>query len=282
VINFYVDTSREETIFFEGEIVKDDSVVIDNDDPLYFVVDLKYLRRAESFSAEPGSVWLLDTTVPHQVLPTAHTEKFRELVQIYFMDATFDEVSAAFEKWKRYELVELDNLEGVQREVLSTFPPSLGPEVYFQQVSLHGMPSLLKSLEKLGIAQDIIDYAFVITYDERSHHYIHRDAFNCRSISQIALNIPISGCENTRLAFYKRERGAPQILHQDVAGGVSEPFIVYSPNDVVEVDGISYSDAAVLWRITNIHDVVGTVGKRITLSIRFKDDSLISHLTSAL
>ena len=66
VINFYLETNGEVTSFWEGEVTPDDSIVSDNGNG-YWNLQLDLLTETESFIAQTGDVWLLDTRAPHSV-----------------------------------------------------------------------------------------------------------------------------------------------------------------------------------------------------------------------
>lgn len=97
VLNIYLTTSGEETSFFEGEVIPDDSAAVDNGN-LYYMVDTAKLTKVENFYANTGDAWLMCTRQPHQVSCQNSQEKPRELLQIYFMDKTYSEVLNAFKE----------------------------------------------------------------------------------------------------------------------------------------------------------------------------------------
>jgi hypothetical protein len=66
VINFYIEANGEKTTFYEGEVIVDDAGVADNGNG-YLNVQRDVLTETESFIAQPGDVWLLDTMAPHSV-----------------------------------------------------------------------------------------------------------------------------------------------------------------------------------------------------------------------
>jgi len=105
VMNFYQKTNNEVTSFWEGPLVRDDAWTRDNGNG-YLNVDPGMLMFAESFQAEPGDVWLLNTLQPHSVSLAGDgrpgmqiyepvTLKPRQLITVYF-DAAFEEVAAYF------------------------------------------------------------------------------------------------------------------------------------------------------------------------------------------
>ena len=66
VINFYISVSGEKTVFYKEDIkkLKRETNSVNNG---YFFVDTETLIPAQSFIAESGDVWVLDTTIPHAV-----------------------------------------------------------------------------------------------------------------------------------------------------------------------------------------------------------------------
>lgn len=96
VLNVYLKTSGEETIFFDGVIEPDDEIAVDNGN-LYYMVKTDKLTKAESFHANTGDAWLLCTRQPHQVTCATKQSDVRDILQIYFMDLPFDEVVKHFE-----------------------------------------------------------------------------------------------------------------------------------------------------------------------------------------
>lgn len=97
VLNIYLNTSGEETSFFEGDVVPDDNAAIDNGN-LYYMVDTSKLTKVEQFYADTGDAWLMCTRQPHQVSSNVKQAKPRELLQIYFMDKNYSEVLDAFKE----------------------------------------------------------------------------------------------------------------------------------------------------------------------------------------
>lgn len=95
VLNIYLSTGGERTDFYEGEIQVADDVVTDNGN-LYYMVDTSKLTETEHFYAETGDAWLMCTRQPHRVSSETKQTKPRELLQIYFMDLSFDEVKKHF------------------------------------------------------------------------------------------------------------------------------------------------------------------------------------------
>jgi hypothetical protein len=94
VINFYVATSGEETVFFSGAVSKLD-VGADDIGNGYFLVSPDGLTRAMAFTAAPGDVWALNTRAPHAVYGGAN--KDRHVVQLY-LDISLDEIVEKFNK----------------------------------------------------------------------------------------------------------------------------------------------------------------------------------------
>jgi hypothetical protein len=66
VINFYIQTGGEKTVFWEGDVVSEESEVNDNGDK-YINLKRDNLQEAEYFVAKPSDVWLINTRVPHSV-----------------------------------------------------------------------------------------------------------------------------------------------------------------------------------------------------------------------
>lgn len=96
VLNYYLTTNGEETSFFEGEVEPDSNIAIDNGN-LYYMVNTDKLSKVETFKSNTGESWLLSTRQPHQVFCKTEQHKVRDMVQIYFMDLSFDEVRKHFE-----------------------------------------------------------------------------------------------------------------------------------------------------------------------------------------
>lgn len=65
-INFYQRVNGETTSFWDGEIERDDRWSTDNGDG-YIVVNPEKMEVVESFTAQDGDVWILDTKRPHSV-----------------------------------------------------------------------------------------------------------------------------------------------------------------------------------------------------------------------
>lgn len=82
VVNFYLQTSGEETVFYSGNIVRVKDAVQD-DGNNFHVVDPKPLREAQRFVAQPGDVWVLPTRVPHAVFASGSDAAPRVVVQVY-------------------------------------------------------------------------------------------------------------------------------------------------------------------------------------------------------
>lgn len=95
VLNYYMKTSGEDTLFFEGEVVADDEASIDNGN-MYFMVKPELLNEVERFTAQPGDAWLMSTRQPHEVICPEGQKQVRDILQIYFFDLTFDEVYKIF------------------------------------------------------------------------------------------------------------------------------------------------------------------------------------------
>jgi len=107
VMNFYLHTNEEVTSFWEGEIERDDNWTSDNGNG-YMNVNTKKLTFAESFIAQPGECWLLNTCQPHSVsllnddrtgwflYEPKDTDEARWLIQGYF-NAPFEYIAECFE-----------------------------------------------------------------------------------------------------------------------------------------------------------------------------------------
>lgn len=106
VINFYLATHGEITSFWEGEIERDDRESNDNGNG-YVNVNPEKLICTESFVADVGDVWLLNTRQPHSVSvaserglsicgPAANSDDVRLIVQAY-IDFPYDQAAACFE-----------------------------------------------------------------------------------------------------------------------------------------------------------------------------------------
>lgn len=106
VINFYKNTGGETTTFWDGEIEVDSTDILDNGND-YYNININKIHPVESFVANEGDVWLLNSKQTHSVskfesgLP--HDMKFFEagfnprfIVQVY-MTLPFDEVIKAFD-----------------------------------------------------------------------------------------------------------------------------------------------------------------------------------------
>lgn len=107
VINFYQATAGEITSFWEGEIERDDRWSTDNGHG-YCNVNPEKISKVESFTAQPGDVWLLNTRQPHSVTLEGddrsdgwqyvpQNDGVRLIVQAY-MDMPFEQVAACFEE----------------------------------------------------------------------------------------------------------------------------------------------------------------------------------------
>lgn len=107
VINFYLHTNGEVTSFWDGVIERDDEWTQDNGNG-YMNVNTKKLTLAESFIAQPGECWLLNTRQPHSVsllnddrtgmfiYEPKDTDEARWVVQGYF-NAPFEYIAECFE-----------------------------------------------------------------------------------------------------------------------------------------------------------------------------------------
>jgi hypothetical protein len=89
VINFYIKTNREKTVFykkisqvnFENIINHDNNEWLDNNDVYNKILEDKVVEE-ENFIAEDGECWLLNTKTPHAV-KSDNTNNNRTLLQIY-------------------------------------------------------------------------------------------------------------------------------------------------------------------------------------------------------
>lgn len=107
VMNFYLHTNGEVTSFWEGEIERDDNWTLDNGNG-YMIVNSKSLKFSESYTAQPGDCWLLNTGQPHSVsypdddrtgmfvYEAKNVHEPRWLVQAYF-NAPFEQIAEYFE-----------------------------------------------------------------------------------------------------------------------------------------------------------------------------------------
>ena len=88
VLNFYDLVNGEATEFWEGNVQPMD--VADDNGNLYITVDTSKLNIAESFVAQPGNIWLLNTRQPHST-SLVKDGGTRMILQI-FLGLPFDEV----------------------------------------------------------------------------------------------------------------------------------------------------------------------------------------------
>lgn len=99
VINFYLKTNGETTFFWDGEAVPDNSLSTDNGNG-YWALTADKLHVTESFTANSGDVWLLNTHAPHSVsfndMDYEPKSADRRLVVQAFFSAPFDEVASYF------------------------------------------------------------------------------------------------------------------------------------------------------------------------------------------
>ena len=79
-INFYQRVNGETTSFWDGKIERDDRWSTDNGDG-YIVVNPEKMKVVETFIAQDGDVWILDTKRPHSVTieDDARTGKWKYL-----------------------------------------------------------------------------------------------------------------------------------------------------------------------------------------------------------
>lgn len=106
-VNFYLRVNGETTSFWDGEIEQDDRWSTDNGDK-YIVVNPEKIKIIESFTAQDGDVWILDTKRPHSVSIKDDTrigrwkyvpenEDIRIVVQAY-MDMPYEELARCFDE----------------------------------------------------------------------------------------------------------------------------------------------------------------------------------------
>jgi hypothetical protein len=273
VINHHVHANQEETIFYEGEVQRDNDVVTDNDDPFYFMVNTRLLTEVEKYTAKTGDTWILDTVAPHAVIPTKPISQDRELLQIYFYDATYEEVVRAFNP--RAIALRFENLPKISEEILSLIPHQSYDGFTFEPFSPESFESavtLWSELKRFGVEKQHVDKLWIVSMVDDL--MIHRDT---TSAARMAINIPVLGCEGTELVFYEPRNGVESTPVEYYPG--AEAYHPYSIRDVKPVERISYFNHAVLWDVTNIHSVIGVEGqKRITLSVRLKNDDCVKHL----
>lgn len=81
VINFYKRTQKQQTVFYDGVIKKDDTLFSDAGNS-YIPLDKNLLSVVEGFVAEDNDVWVLDTRQPHAVICNSGDEK-REVIQVF-------------------------------------------------------------------------------------------------------------------------------------------------------------------------------------------------------
>ena len=106
VINFYLETKGERTVFWEGDVIPDDSEVTDNGNS-YWNISKDRLTEVEHFVAKPFDVWVLDTRQPHSVEYVDDTREsalryepmnhYPRIIMQAFMSLPFVEVVSAFE-----------------------------------------------------------------------------------------------------------------------------------------------------------------------------------------
>lgn len=106
VINFYQHVNGEITSFWEGDIEQDDRWSTDNGKG-YTIVNPDKIKIVESFKAQDGDVWVLDTRQPHSVgiegddrphgqQHTPEDNKVRLIVQAY-MNLPYNDVVEALQ-----------------------------------------------------------------------------------------------------------------------------------------------------------------------------------------
>jgi len=90
VLNVYLKTNGEETIFYEGQEVILDPTEGRSVRPFY---NLSHdtLQKVESFIAQENECWLLNTDQPHSIIAGKELG-IRSFIQIYFLENTYDEI----------------------------------------------------------------------------------------------------------------------------------------------------------------------------------------------
>jgi hypothetical protein len=94
ILNIYLNTNDEETVFYDGTIEADDENVIDNGNNFYKVKKEK-LKEVQRFSAKKGEAWLLRVEKPHEVVGTKKSKEKRMMIMTY-LDGEFDEILKYF------------------------------------------------------------------------------------------------------------------------------------------------------------------------------------------
>ena len=95
VINFYQKTEKEETSFWEGDVESSNQSIEDNGNG-YIKNDLSKIKIVESFVAQDGDIWLLNTRQPHSVSLHDDTRSLEERFipkkkrSRYFVQASLD------------------------------------------------------------------------------------------------------------------------------------------------------------------------------------------------
>lgn len=101
VLNWYIETGGEVTSFYEGEKKVNQRLTSDSGNG-FLEVDYTNLKIVESFVAQPGDVWLFDTTTIHSVSNqeydddkkfTVYKDTPRTVIQMYF-SAPYEYVSS--------------------------------------------------------------------------------------------------------------------------------------------------------------------------------------------
>ena len=101
VLNWYIETGGEVTNFYEGEKKVNQKLTSDSGNG-FLEVDYTNLKVVESFVAQPGDVWLFDTTTIHSVSNPEFEDERRFIVykdtprtvmQMYF-SAPYEYVSS--------------------------------------------------------------------------------------------------------------------------------------------------------------------------------------------
>ena len=94
ILNIYLNTNDEYTVFYDGTIEADDENVIDNGNNFYKVKKEK-LKEVQRFSAKKGEAWLLRVEKPHEVISTKKSKEKRMMIMTY-LDGEFDDILKLF------------------------------------------------------------------------------------------------------------------------------------------------------------------------------------------
>lgn len=91
VLNIYLKTNGERTIFYEGDEVDVESPDEDQSAYTHKTLSVNHLQEVESFIAKDQEAWLLKTNQPHALVPN-EINSVREILQIYFPNNEYDEL----------------------------------------------------------------------------------------------------------------------------------------------------------------------------------------------